>query len=167
MDTPLRQRYHFPLYRSAIQSFFLLFCATGDAMGMNMVSKGCEAAVAEIRRRFRQARLVTLTGNTCTDKKSSARNWIEGRGKSVVVSRGLRIYDFVRRPFIPLWNWSYTNTYLYIYIYMAVTFSCSANAHDVLLPSCASGLTWFWGIISLRKITSKRTRLSCFPCLRV
>ncbi|CAM9596274.1 unnamed protein product, partial [Laminaria digitata] len=54
-------------------------------MGMNMVSKGCEAAVREIQRRFPQARLISLSGNMCTDKKSSARNWIEGRGKSVVV----------------------------------------------------------------------------------
>lgn len=54
-------------------------------MGMNMVSKGCEVAVGEIRQRFRQAQLVTLTGNTCTDKKPSAGNWVEGRGKSVVV----------------------------------------------------------------------------------
>ncbi|CAM9997340.1 unnamed protein product [Sphacelaria rigidula] len=61
-------------------------CTSGDAMGMNMVSKGCDAAVGEIRQRFKQARLVTLTGNTCTDKKASAANWIEGRGKSVVVS---------------------------------------------------------------------------------
>lgn len=54
-------------------------------MGMNMVSKGCEAAVREIQKRFKQARLVALSGNVCTDKKASAQNWVEGRGKSVVV----------------------------------------------------------------------------------
>lgn len=54
-------------------------------MGMNMISKGCEAAVQEIQRRFHQARLVTLSGNVCTDKKPSARNWVDGRGKSIVV----------------------------------------------------------------------------------
>ena len=54
-------------------------------MGMNMVSKGCEAAVREVQRRFEQARLVTLSGNMCTDKKPSGLNWTEGRGKSVVV----------------------------------------------------------------------------------
>lgn len=52
---------------------------------MNMISKGCDAAVKEIQKRFKQARLVALSGNLCTDKKSSARNWVEGRGKSVVV----------------------------------------------------------------------------------
>lgn len=55
-------------------------------MGMNMVSKGCEAAVGEVQKRFKQARLVALSGNVCTDKKSSAQNWVEGRGKSIVVS---------------------------------------------------------------------------------
>ena len=62
-------------------------------MGMNMVSKGCEAAVREIQRRFQQARLISLSGNMCTDKKSSARNWIEGRGKSVVVRLHTRAND--------------------------------------------------------------------------
>ena len=54
-------------------------------MGMNMISKGCEAAVREIQKRFKQARLVALSGNVCTDKKASAQNWVEGRGKSIVV----------------------------------------------------------------------------------
>ncbi|GFZ10563.1 hydroxy methylglutaryl CoA reductase 1 [Actinidia rufa] len=42
-------------------------CSTGDAMGMNMVSKG----------------------NFCSDKKPSAVNWIEGRGKSLNVVKNL------------------------------------------------------------------------------
>lgn len=72
---------HYPSCAAAVSPTSL----PGDAMGMNMVSKGCEAAVREIQRRFHQARLISLSGNMCTDKKSSARNWIEGRGKSVVV----------------------------------------------------------------------------------
>ena len=63
-------------------------------MGMNMVSKGCEAAVREVQKRFRQARLVALSGNMCTDKKSSAQNWVEGRGKSIVVSSATHIELF-------------------------------------------------------------------------
>lgn len=51
----------------------------GDTIGMDMVNKGCEAAVREIQRRFVQARLVTLTGNGKTPP------WTEGQGKSVVV----------------------------------------------------------------------------------
>ena len=59
-------------------------CATGDAMGMNMVGKGCKAALAVLEEHFPDMQLLALSGNTCTDKKSSAVNWILGRGKSVV-----------------------------------------------------------------------------------
>jgi hydroxymethylglutaryl-CoA reductase (NADPH) len=57
---------------------------TGDAMGMNMISKGCEKALAEMEKRYPEMSVVALSGNYCTDKKPAAINWIEGRGKSVV-----------------------------------------------------------------------------------
>lgn len=69
-------------------------------MGMNMVTKGCEAAVREVQKRFRQARLVTLSGNVCTDKKPSAQNWVEGRGKSVVVSRSDPVSAAAQLPLV-------------------------------------------------------------------
>lgn len=57
---------------------------TGDAMGMNMISKGCERALEVLSERFPNMSIVSLSGNYCTDKKPAAINWIEGRGKSVV-----------------------------------------------------------------------------------
>jgi len=57
---------------------------TGDAMGMNMVSKGVEKALEVIHDYFPDMDALSLSGNTCTDKKPSSINWIEGRGKSVV-----------------------------------------------------------------------------------
>ncbi|CEP17267.1 hypothetical protein [Parasitella parasitica] len=57
---------------------------TGDAMGMNMISKGCEKALATIAEHFPTMQIVSLSGNYCTDKKPAAVNWVEGRGKSVV-----------------------------------------------------------------------------------
>ncbi|GAN11386.1 hydroxymethylglutaryl-CoA (NADPH) reductase [Mucor ambiguus] len=57
---------------------------TGDAMGMNMISKGCEMALSKIAEHFPTMQIVSLSGNYCTDKKPAAINWIEGRGKSVV-----------------------------------------------------------------------------------
>ncbi|KAF9164257.1 3-hydroxy-3-methylglutaryl-coenzyme A (HMG-CoA) reductase isozyme [Actinomortierella ambigua] len=57
---------------------------TGDAMGMNMISKGCEKALEVLGEHYPEMSIVSLSGNYCTDKKPAAINWIEGRGKSVV-----------------------------------------------------------------------------------
>lgn len=83
---------------------------TGDAMGMNMISKvtegrgpfgagggagggadgcpsdpqGTEQALVRLQHSFPQLQVVSVSGNFCTDKKPAAVNWIEGRGKSAV-----------------------------------------------------------------------------------
>ncbi|EWC43606.1 hypothetical protein DRE_01493 [Drechslerella stenobrocha 248] len=59
---------------------------TGDAMGMNMISKGVECAlnVMSTTAGFDDMDIISVSGNYCTDKKAAAINWIEGRGKSVV-----------------------------------------------------------------------------------
>lgn len=57
---------------------------TGDAMGMNMISKGCEKVLEMIQSIFHDMEILALSGNMCTDKKPAAINWIEGRGRSVV-----------------------------------------------------------------------------------
>jgi hydroxymethylglutaryl-CoA reductase (NADPH) len=58
--------------------------STGDAMGMNMISKGTEKALNRLQERYPEMDVLALSGNYCTDKKPAAINWIEGRGKSVV-----------------------------------------------------------------------------------
>ena len=58
--------------------------STGDAMGMNMISKGVEKALSVMSEEFPRMSVLALSGNYCTDKKPAAINWIEGRGKSVV-----------------------------------------------------------------------------------
>lgn len=55
---------------------------TGDAMGMNMISKGVEKALMEMGILFSDLIVISISGNYCTDKKPAAINWIEGRGKS-------------------------------------------------------------------------------------
>lgn len=68
------------------RNIFLRFCCmSGDAMGMNMVSKGCLKAIEVLENEFPDITLVAISGNMCTDKKPAAINWILGRGKSVVV----------------------------------------------------------------------------------
>uniref|UniRef100_A0A8C3ABL7 3-hydroxy-3-methylglutaryl coenzyme A reductase n=1 Tax=Cyclopterus lumpus TaxID=8103 RepID=A0A8C3ABL7_CYCLU len=57
---------------------------TGDAMGMNMLSKGTEQALRSLRQRYPDVEVLSVSGNYCTDKKSAAINWILGRGKSAV-----------------------------------------------------------------------------------
>lgn len=59
---------------------------TGDAMGMNMISKGVEHAlnVMSTEGGFDDMAIISVSGNYCTDKKPAAINWIDGRGKSVV-----------------------------------------------------------------------------------
>ena len=49
------------------------------------MSKGTLASVTVLREKFPTAELIALSGNMCTDKKASAINWIEGRGKTVVI----------------------------------------------------------------------------------
>lgn len=59
---------------------------TGDAMGMNMISKGVEKALTVMSTEcgFDDMATISVSGNFCTDKKPAAVNWIDGRGKSVV-----------------------------------------------------------------------------------
>lgn len=59
---------------------------TGDAMGMNMISKGVEKALSVMATEcgFDDMATISVSGNYCTDKKPAAVNWIDGRGKAVV-----------------------------------------------------------------------------------
>lgn len=64
--------------------FIRFMCSTGDAMGMNMVSKGVQNVLDFLRADFPDMEVIGISGNYCSDKKPAAINWIEGRGKSVV-----------------------------------------------------------------------------------
>lgn len=65
-------------------------CSTGDAMGMNMVSKGVQNVLEYLTDDFPDMDVIGISGNFCSDKKPAAVNWIEGRGKSVVCEAVIR-----------------------------------------------------------------------------
>ncbi len=66
------------------RSLFLRFSYdTGDAMGMNMCTIATEAACRLIEDRT-GVKLISVSGNMCVDKKPSALNFIDGRGKTVL-----------------------------------------------------------------------------------
>ena len=66
------------------RNLFLRFVfKTGDAMGMNMATIATDKAVKFLESET-GLKHVALSGNVCVDKKSSALNLIQGRGKTVI-----------------------------------------------------------------------------------
>lgn len=57
--------------------------ASGDAMGMNMATIACDRVVRDLIEPATGVTCVALSGNYCVDKKPSAINFLEGRGKRV------------------------------------------------------------------------------------
>ena len=65
-------------------SIFVRFrFSSGDAMGMNMATIACDRVVRELIEPETGVRCVALSGNYCVDKKPSALNFLEGRGKRI------------------------------------------------------------------------------------
>ncbi len=65
-------------------SIFVRFrFSSGDAMGMNMATIACDRVVRELIEPETGVRCVALSGNYCVDKKPSAINFLEGRGKRI------------------------------------------------------------------------------------
>lgn len=59
-------------------------CTTGDASGHNMVTKAADALLSWLLQEYPEMDYSTISGNFCTDKKTSAVNGILGRGKNVI-----------------------------------------------------------------------------------
>lgn len=66
------------------RNLYLRFAfSTGDAMGMNMATIASEA-VCRLIEKSTGAKMISVSGNMCSDKKPAAINMINGRGKTVV-----------------------------------------------------------------------------------
>jgi hydroxymethylglutaryl-CoA reductase (NADPH) len=70
-------------YQLGTKVFLRIICKTGDAMGMNGVTKAAAEICRYILAKKPDWKLLTISGNMCTDKKNSHINVLHGRGKSI------------------------------------------------------------------------------------
>ncbi|XP_022004687.1 3-hydroxy-3-methylglutaryl coenzyme A reductase 2-B-like [Helianthus annuus] len=60
-------------------------CSTGDAMGMNMVSKGVQNVLDYLQLDFPDMDVLGISDNYRSDKKPTTVNWIEGRAQHLIL----------------------------------------------------------------------------------
>jgi hydroxymethylglutaryl-CoA reductase (NADPH) len=82
MDPFLSLQYIEP-YQLGTKVFLRLVFKTGDAMGMNGVTKASAEIAKYILSQLPGWTLITISSNLCSDKKSAHINVLHGRGKSV------------------------------------------------------------------------------------
>jgi len=70
-------------YQLGTKVFLRMIFKTGDAMGMNGVTKASADITRAILADLPDWRLITISSNLCCDKKASHINILNGRGKSV------------------------------------------------------------------------------------
>lgn len=70
-------------YQLGTKVFLRMEYSTGDAMGMNGVTKAAADVVRRLLADLPGWRLITISSNLCADKKASHVNILSGRGKSV------------------------------------------------------------------------------------
>jgi len=70
-------------YQLGVKVFLRLDCITGDAMGMNGVTKAAAEVSRYLLKKMPDWKLITISSNMCSDKKSTMINMLHGRGKAV------------------------------------------------------------------------------------
>lgn len=66
--------------------FIKVYAYTGDAMGMNMITKACNQISKTLIDMFDMCELICISANICTDKKWSIENYCNGRGRRVFMN---------------------------------------------------------------------------------
>ncbi len=70
-------------YQLGTKIFLRMIFKTGDAMGMNGVTKASADIIRALLKKLPDWRLVTISSNLCTDKKANHINVLNNRGKAV------------------------------------------------------------------------------------
>ena len=70
-------------YQLGTKVFLRMFFKTGDAMGMNGVTKASADITKALLARLDGWKLLTISSNLCSDKKNAHINVMTGRGKSI------------------------------------------------------------------------------------
>jgi hydroxymethylglutaryl-CoA reductase (NADPH) len=70
-------------YQLGTKVILRLVCKTGDAMGMNGVTKAAADIMRALLGMYPHWKLITISSNMCADKKAAHINVLKGRGKSV------------------------------------------------------------------------------------
>jgi hydroxymethylglutaryl-CoA reductase (NADPH) len=70
-------------YQLGTKVILRMNCKTGDAMGMNGVTKAAADITRGILKDYPGWKLITISSNMCADKKNAHINIISGRGKSI------------------------------------------------------------------------------------
>ncbi|KAK1351165.1 3-hydroxy-3-methylglutaryl-coenzyme A reductase [Hamiltosporidium tvaerminnensis] len=65
--------------------FIKVHAYSGEAMGMNMITKACKAMIDYLRTNY-NIKTSCLSANICTDKKWSIENYCNGRGRRVFMN---------------------------------------------------------------------------------
>ncbi|MFH2020588.1 MAG: 3-hydroxy-3-methylglutaryl-CoA reductase, partial [archaeon] len=71
----------FEIYAVGLNIWLRIKASTDDAMGMNMITIAGKKIGDHISKNFEDIEFLSETGNMCTDKKPSAMNLINSRGK--------------------------------------------------------------------------------------
>ena len=81
---------------------------------------------------FPDLEIISLSGNYCTDKKPSAINWIEGRGKYVVSDAVVSSHVVEKVKHVHL----FINVYIYLSIYLSILYMYVHVHVPTNVPTC-------------------------------
>jgi hydroxymethylglutaryl-CoA reductase (NADPH) len=86
LDEPFIEIKNIEIYEVGLNVWLRIKAYTNDAMGMNMITISGKKIADYIIQNYNDIEFISETGNMCSDKKPSAINLINSRGKKVIAS---------------------------------------------------------------------------------